>query len=413
MAQHNSQRADIEIRKITRDERQAFARVTQYAFAQWTDEPPGEDRYGDLNLDESFAGFVNGELVATLKSVTFQQSVRGVLKPMGGLAAIASQPLHRRQGLVRQLIQASFEDMRAKGQVVSALYPFKANFYAKFGYVSTPGLLHVTVPINAFSHHLPYARQEDGWHYETTRAIDARAKLDTILYETAVPTYSGYVMDPDRSDAEHQHAFSDQLLLFAHHDEQAGRGRAEGVLRYVLVRDGGPRKFRIYDMQWRSLDARDRLLGYIALHADHAKTVFFQAAQGTQFTQWLHSNQWYYDTQVTASPMMIRIVDVVDALTNLPVAAEGALVCAITDDQCAWNTGTFRLAAQGGRLSITGADGPADVRFSIQGISALAYGALPVAEIAHRGWLTIISRVAYAHLERWFPECAIYNPYDF
>lgn len=79
----------------------------------------------------------------------------------------------------------------------------------------------------------------------------------------------------------------------------------------------------------------------------------------------------------------------------------------------AWNTGTFRLTAQDERLAVARTDESADVQLSIQGISALAYGALSVAEVAHRGWLQVISRAAHAHLERWFPECAIYNPYEF
>ncbi|MBC2309245.1 GNAT family N-acetyltransferase, partial [Listeria welshimeri] len=46
----------------------------------------------------------------------------------------ASFPEYRNAGLIRQLMEASLEQMRDNGQIVSYLSPFSIPFYRKFGY---------------------------------------------------------------------------------------------------------------------------------------------------------------------------------------------------------------------------------------------------------------------------------------
>lgn len=52
----------------------------------------------------------------------------------GGIGNVSSLPEHRRQGGIREIFRAMFADMRARGFVFSALYPFSHEYYRKFGY---------------------------------------------------------------------------------------------------------------------------------------------------------------------------------------------------------------------------------------------------------------------------------------
>jgi len=68
---------------------------------------------------------------------------------------------------------------------------------------------------------------------------------------------------------------------------------------------------------------------------------------------------------------------------------------------------------ENGRLTATPTTQPAQVNINIQGLSALVYGALPVAAAAYRGWITSLTNESRTRLNAWFPEMILYNTNHF
>ena len=106
-------------------------------------------------------------------------------------------------------------------------------------------------------------------------------------------------------------------------------------------------------------------------------------------------------------------MDVIGAIADLPAAVNGELVVDVSDDHCEWNNGRFLIKAENGRLSATPTTQAAQFNATIQGLSALVYGALPVDEIEYRGWISDVQDNARDLLDAWFPKMTLFNTNHF
>ena len=118
----------IEIRHPHQDECEAVCWMDRYAFGFWTDEEINPEESEQMDPNQTLVAFVQGKLATKVTTLPFEQMVRGVIKPMGGISGVATYPEFRRRGLVRQLLTTFFAKMRADGQSISTLYPFSEAF---------------------------------------------------------------------------------------------------------------------------------------------------------------------------------------------------------------------------------------------------------------------------------------------
>lgn len=397
----------MEIRKITEAERRAVSGLHRYAFGGWADEVP-EDLGSWTPPDDTFGVFDEGKLISALTVVRFQQSVRGVLKGMGGIAGVASYPESRRQGHIRELFKAAFSEMRQQNLPVSMLSAFKRSFYAQFGYVTADcSPLAKTSTRNLTS--ALKVRPGIDWEFERVRAVDAKEIFLAFTQEIAPSRYHGFVLKPDISDQVWKWRNANALVVLV---------KAEGVLqalaRYrikLTPADEEPmQSIVVREMYWRTLDARDALFSYFARHADQMTTITFYVPSAERFEQWFPDAWW--EMQLWES-WMVRVVDVERTLQDLPGQPSGSLVVQVTDDSCDWNTGTYRLKAEGGRLQVKRGGTNPRTRLSIQGLSALVYGTLALEEVEHKGWATVEVPEDRQLLQQWLPTRPFFNAYGF
>lgn len=397
----------MEIRNVTADEMAEYLSVGRYAFAFWGDEPISHEALETRRLEDSFAVFVDGQVVATLHNIPFEQSVRGVWKSMGGVASVATFPEHRRKGYVRALIRRAFEDMRDKDQPVTILYPFRDTFYAAFGYVTAHSHMEVTVSSSSLAHYMPHAKLPEGMRYERRNAKDVRACRTDFLRDQMGHVH-GLVIDPARPDTAYVRYNKDWLVVFVMNGD-----RADAIATYRLKGYGDEGTLDVYDMYWLDRTARDRLFGYFALHGTDANKVKLPAAYGDHFQSWLRQPADPYKLDMNFRTPMGRVVDVIGAVNGLPGASAGELSLSLEDEYAPWNSGTYTLSATNGTLSAERSKSDTPITISVQGISALVYGTLPLAEIIHRGWVSGLDSRTTALLESWFPPQPIYMTYGF
>jgi predicted acetyltransferase len=111
-----------------------------------------------------------GGLLAACKIYPLTQHIAGAAMPMMGLAAVAVAPAARRQGLGAHLCTRAMEAARERGDVISTLYPFRADYYERLGW----GLVGELHEYRARTKALP--AYEEGRHVRTARgAADAEA----------------------------------------------------------------------------------------------------------------------------------------------------------------------------------------------------------------------------------------------
>ena len=123
------------MRPITPPEVPAFADRVERTFggSRLTD---GEiiNRQGVLEPPRTLAVFDQDELIATLAVHGLTMSVPGNELPVGGVNHVAVRADYRRRGLMTAMMMAALEDIRDRGEAVSALWPSEAQIYGRFGY---------------------------------------------------------------------------------------------------------------------------------------------------------------------------------------------------------------------------------------------------------------------------------------
>lgn len=108
---------------------------------------------GDFLLAED-----NGQPVGTSTAMDFRMWVRGSAVPCQGVAFVGTVRTHRRRttsaepGVASQLMHETLRHARDRGQVLSALMPFRASYYERFGYGVVERRHEWTVPLAILPH---------------------------------------------------------------------------------------------------------------------------------------------------------------------------------------------------------------------------------------------------------------------
>lgn len=368
---------EVTIRRTpTIDSADEVAALLSYAFQATPPIKPPEDeefeRWRRVSEGtETFLALVGDTAAASACSVPMTHNVRGTLTPMWGLWGVASHPAYRRAGYARRAIFAMHEAAYEAGAAFVTLYPFRASFYQRLGYIRFPQPLRATLDMRSLTpllkRTLPGAVElslaKDG--FDTFRAImreHLSARHGMALADGVHP--SGWMRENDN-----------QWIALA---------RVEGEVRGVMVYriEGKEYRFDLNARHFYAFDSAGRylLLEWLARHIDQIKEFTLTLAPDeTPDTWWIDM-----DTRLEGGyAPMGRVLNVtrIGGIATGP----GAFVARISDDFCPWNEGVFRFESVEGALNVTPGGDP-DCDLTIQGLSALIYGTHPPDSFVYRGW---------------------------
>ncbi len=135
---------------------------------------------------------------------------------------------------------------------------------------------------------------------------------------------------------------------------------------------------------YETSQARYLLLQWIARHVDQADHVELWLAPTEQPETWLADLGVKVETDIRVP--MGRVLNVAN-IGGMRVGPGGFTAC-ISDPLCPWNEGGWRFEAANGALRVERMDAGArpDCDLTIQGVTALVYGAHDPDDLAIRGW---------------------------
>jgi predicted acetyltransferase len=345
----------------------------------------------------------DGSTVATASAVPMRQNLRGRVLPMAGVAGVATHPLARRKGHVRALLHQLLDDVRDGGHPLTALYPFRASFYERFGYVGLPRpRTAVFSPADLAPLLTAELPDEVGWErigagYPTWRAFTERCLADR----------HGFAVFPDFR-AVGLRDRDDRWLVTA-----VRGGATVGAVTYRIDDHGG--ELIADDLLAADPYARATLLQFFARHVDQVDRIRVRLPADELPELWLTDLAVHVEARVTrpGSPAPMARLLALDALTGLPAGA-GRVVVELVGDR--WLGGTHLFDGTTGRLEVmdagSTAGGVPTATLTAAGLSALAYGVLDPAEVAVRG-LGEVPVDAAAELRRIFPRQLPYLFADF
>ncbi|GAB3818613.1 GNAT family N-acetyltransferase [Micromonospora zhanjiangensis] len=387
----------VEIRRLTTEERLTRSFPLQaYAFEASPATAARLDEFRDyLPYTEDGRTLVAEEgrtALATVTAIPMRQNVRGTVLPMAGVAAVATHPLARRQGHVRTLLTRLLGEMRDEGCVVSALYPFRPSFYARFGYAGLPKartvgfspaglapLVRADLPGD-----LRWQRIREG--YPDQRALTERLLADRHGFAIFPASRAVWPRDTDER-------WSVTALV---------DGEVAGVFTYRISDHGGT--LAGDDLLTTGPLGRTLLLQFLARHVDQVDRVTMRIAPDETPELWGVDFAVRVTADVhfpTSAAPMARLLSL-DALRGL-AAGPGRVVVELVDDP--FLSGRHLLDGTDGRIELTGADPTAvpAATLTAAGLSALVYGVLDPVEVVLQG-LGAVPDDAAAQLRTLFPR---------
>jgi predicted acetyltransferase len=393
----------MEVRKINESEREQVLLGDRYAYANWTEDQISLSSLETTIPDQTLGAFVNGKVVASLRIHPFQQSIRSVVKEMGGIGGVWTYPEYRNRGYVKELLNNAFKAMKARGQGVSMLIPFKQSFYQKFGYVTANSNLEVRIPISSINS-CGYCLD---WEFERINASEVHSEFAKLSLEKQ---YHGIILPVYWSSSQWDEAISNKQCVLV---KYLGKIIAVGIYRI----DSKEKYIKLDHFFWSDLESRIKLFGFFANHRDQINYIYLDLPFGISFYQWF-GDVAEYKTNIVTPPYMVRVIDIETAINDLPTQRDGIINMQIEDLNCDWNSDIFILESQNYILNVKRSpDSKPDIKCTIQGISALVYGTLDLAEIEYREWLKIIDENRKNEwrslLQSWFSTVLLYNTWKF
>ena len=290
-------------------------------------------------LENCWVAEVGGQRVGGLRQYPLEMYLHGRACSVQGLAAVAVAPEHRRRGMGRQMCREAMLMARRSGAPMSALFPFRADFYASLGYVLT-GELHryrfATADLPVFPGH------------ERVRPVRDQERMALLpsLYDWLLPRSHGLVT---RSRAMWEDRFEGAGMVQGLFSED---GELEGYLLARGVRGRSPERdtLRVQELVARDLDAWRSLLGWLSTQRDQWPRAYYDAVPDECFHQILPHPRlpgmalarglWFPSAFLLRGPML-RILDVPEMLgaAGLP---EGSVI-PVVDPEIEENTGRWRV----------------------------------------------------------------------
>jgi len=392
-----------DVRPITGEELDRFVHATIDAFHE-------EPHEGELalwrravELDRTLAAFAGDEIVATSGLLSLEITLPGAVVPMAGVTAVGVDPLHRGEGLLGRMMRGHLEAIHERGaEAVAALWASEGGIYGRYGYGIAARMWDITVRSAEARLRTPVP---EGHSLRRGTPKDLVDHMRTV-YERVRPQRPGLL---SRDGV----AWDERISDFEHHREGAGRLRA-------VACDGptGPEGYALFAVRnvWTDHHPEDVVvLRELVAATPGASAALWEHLLGLSLTR---SLQWEFAPSDEALPHLlsdpravggnlresywVRLVDVPRALAERTYASAVDVVLDVSDDDCPWNRGRWRLAGDAGGATCERTKAAADLALGATELGAVHLGGTTLAALADAGRVEERSAGALATASRAF-----------
>jgi predicted acetyltransferase len=379
---------DLVIRSPRPDELHAYMAPLYLAFGEIPSAEQIESERGVMEFDRAIGALDGNEWVATAGAYSMRLTVPGGDVATSGISGIGVRPDHRRQGLLRQMMDWLFEDARRHDEPVAVLIASEAAIYQRFGF----GQASMSSSFSFDPTSTTFRRPVDLGPGARIRLVDPSEALPVFsrIYEQVRPRTPGAL---DRVDAR----WRDWLL-----PDPEWLRHGDGVRLLALLEvDGEPRGFAIYRIQqgWSATgpsetlsvqevialdpDAEQALWEWL-LSMDLVRTITGRRAPVPHPLQHMLLEPRRLGLTVTDG-LWLRILDLPAALEARGYVGSGSLVVDVADELFEANVGRWELTVADGRAGVSRSDLAPDLELDIAGLAAAYLGGFRFVDLAVTG----------------------------
>lgn len=332
-------------------------------------------------------GEKQGRVVASCKIYRMEQWIGGVAIPIMGLGFVAIAPTERRRGIGAELVQFALDRARDRGDLGSALYPFRTSFYGKVGYGIAGNAIQYRIQPRLLPDDPGRARVQLVESDQDHRAVAG-------LYAAWIPTQNGQIARREALWASFRDDPSRHTVLYR--DEQGEPG-GYATFRYREKSAGLSTDLDLVEVVWKDHAARRALYGWMASLSDQWRHLLYRAHPEEGFENYLRELRlnerpdptwelWAPAAHWMTGPMF-RLIDVGGALERRSLRAGPQLRVALDvhDEQLPGNTGrwVWELGADASTVEKGSQRTDLEMEMGISTLSRIYIGALtPSAAVA-------------------------------
>ncbi|WP_175428285.1 GNAT family N-acetyltransferase [Bacillus solimangrovi] len=299
-------------------------KLSEFAFQYVLSEDQKEKQQSWYGRHKIFGMNDGQNLASKLHLVPLHTYIHGTSYKMGGIAAVATWPEYRRQGMVKQLMIESLRVMKEEGYLLSYLHPFSVSFYRKYGWETLTSVKKYKLPLNKLS----FSKTTG-----SVKRVGSDIPLLNGIYEAYCEQYNGLLQRSEwwwrnRVFSEDEHA----TVWFDNENNP------KGYMIYTV----SDKLMKIEEFVHLNVQAQLGLLQFIRNHDSMAEKVEMFMPENDKLSYLLDEPTI---EQVTETYYMSRIVDAHSFLKQYPFEQEDGetLFLHISDEYASWNSGTYRI----------------------------------------------------------------------
>jgi predicted acetyltransferase len=410
----------LEYRFAGTDDVPVVARLLAHSFPaihaqpqEWWEQNLATPWYGGTPETTLLVGELGGRIVAACQLHPMQQWIGGEAFAMCGIGSVGISPVHRRRHYGAALVTEALRIARERGDIVSALYPFRSTFYRNLGWgqADEAQQFHIEPQL------LPDSPERV--RVELLETDDARADA-LSLYGEWCRTQTGQL---ERNASLWSRICEERDQVLAGYRNEDGRLEGYALALYRTEVGSATRFLEVDELVWTTPAARRGLYGWLGSMGDQWRGVVLRALPSHRLADWISEPRlprgsapvWRLWAPAATLMMgtMFRLLHVERAWTQRRIERGGTAFSAIidvADAQLPDNSGTWRLRFEDGRVLVEKAAREPDVRTDISTLSRIFIGALP-ASAAHTAGLLECSRTEL--LPRLDAVLALPEPWTF
>lgn len=391
----------MKIKRLEGKERFDAYLTAVYCFHMRVDDVEADrDKY-EADTKEDWGAFdENGTLMGRILNHKYDLYLDGKTVRAGGIGAVATLPEYRDKGVIREIFNELLPAAYKDGEVISTLYPFKHEFYRKFGY-------EVLTAWNTYS-----LTPGQLCRYRFDGEVCKWEKGDPItdfikIYKKFAPRFN---LALDRTEEE----------MFDH--IKVDKPYIDRKFSYVMKKDGKPVAYVIFkdikndpaailevkECAWNGREGFYAILGFLARFEADYGTIKLRLPKGINLLRIIASPDAYGIEKVPSQNFMLRVINAKKLLEALYKPADCDFTIKISDELIRENNAVYRVSTDSVK-SVKRAK--ADIGLDVHSLGQLAAGCLNIDEAMLRRDVTINSKEEM--LRRVFAEKNIFVSEEF
>ena len=383
----------LELRTVTDDKFVQWVRAEARAYGNRLNIDP-EVLRPHFDLDRSIAVFDQGNIVGGAHSHKVEMSIPGGSAVIAGVANIAVQPTHTRQGVMTRMMHHQINDIHDRGEPLAALFASESVIYGRFGYGIASFYERWLIDRQYNRYNKP---QESRGRIVFVGPEDIPEKFPEI-FRRSTAHRPGVFQRPlhhwqrDAQAPEHQQGGPGGLFYIAYEDD----GRVDGYATYRITGN----TLTVNELMATTREANTALWRF-CFDVDLVTSTEALKRPVDDPLPWLLADPRRLQRSIRDG-IWLRMVDVCASLELRRYMHRDRLVLEVRDNLCPWNDGRFELEGSSEGATCRASNSSPDLVLAVTDLASAYMGAVSFSTLSKAGLVDECTPGALLRADRMF-----------